>query len=79
MSKPCESYSSKKQKNTRVKVKQRKKTVGITLPINLVERARKHELNISRITEQALTSILDYLETQDNEKSSNFLNERSFL
>lgn len=29
--------------------------------------------------EQALNSILDYLETQNNEKSSNFLNERSFL
>jgi len=57
-----ESYSSKKQKNTRVKIKQRKKTVGITLPMNLVERARKRNLNISRITEQALLSILDYLE-----------------
>jgi hypothetical protein len=57
-----ESYSSKNVKNTRVKVKLRKKTVGITLPINLVERARKHKLNISRITEQALSSVLDYLE-----------------
>ena len=35
----------------------RKKTVGITLPMNLVKRARKHNLNISRITEQALLSI----------------------
>jgi len=65
------SYSSKKTKNTRVKVKQRKKTVGITLPKNLVERARKRNLNISRITEQALLSILDYLETQNNETSYN--------
>jgi len=73
------SYSSKKTKNTRVKVKQRKKTVGITLPKNLVERARKRNLNISRITEQALLSILDYLETQNNETSSKLLNERSFL
>ena len=63
MSEPYGSYSSRKTKNTRVKVKQRKKTVGITLPPNLVERARKHNLNISRITEQALLSILDYLES----------------
>jgi post-segregation antitoxin (ccd killing protein) len=47
MSESKESYSSKKQKNTRVKVKQRKKTVGITLPKNLVERARKRNLTIS--------------------------------
>ena len=47
MSESKESYSSKKQKNTRVKVKQRKKTVGIKLPKNLVERARKRNLTIS--------------------------------
>jgi hypothetical protein len=58
-----ESYSNKKAGNTRVKVKQRKKTVGITLPLGIVKRARKHNLNISRITEQALLSILDYLES----------------
>ncbi len=29
-------YSSRKAENTRVKVKQRRKTVGITLPPNLV-------------------------------------------
>jgi len=62
-----------------VKVKPHKKTVGITLPINTVERARKHKLNISRITEQALLSILDYLETQNTQTSSNFLGEASFL
>ena len=58
-----QNHSSRKAENTRVKVKQRKKTVGITLPQNLVKRARKHNLNISRITEQALFSILDYLES----------------
>jgi hypothetical protein len=42
-------------------------------------RAKKHKLNISRITEQALLSVLDYLESQNNIKSSKFLNERSFL
>ncbi len=72
-------YSSGSPEITRVKVRQRKKTVGITLPRNVVKRARKHRLNISRITEQALLSILDYLETQNNRTSSKFLNERSFL
>ena len=71
-------HSSKSEQNTRVKVKPRKKTVGITLPQNLIKRTREHGLNISRITEQALSSILDYLETQNNEKSSQFLSEGSF-
>ena len=79
MNKRLESYSSKKTGNTRVKVKQRKKTVGITLPQKLVKRARKNNLNISRIAEQALISVLDYLETQNNEKSSKFLSAGSFL
>ena len=54
------SYSSRKAENTRVKVirKEAKKTVGITLSPYLIEEARKHKLNISRITEQALNSIL---------------------
>lgn len=64
MKKTYENYSSESIQNTRVKVK-RKKTVGITLPENLVKRARKHKLNISRITEQALLSILDYLEASN--------------
>ena len=63
MSETHGSHSSKKAENTRVKVKPRKKTVGITLPQNLINRARKHKLNISRITEQALLSVLDYLES----------------
>lgn len=77
------SYSSNRAKNTRVKVLSRKKTVGITLPRNLVEKARKHNLNISRITEQALSSILDYLEAQNTQttpqESSAFLGKASFL
>ena len=56
----------------------RKKTVGITLPQNLVEKARNHHLNISRIAEQALLSILDYMETQNIKPSSDFLTEGSF-
>jgi hypothetical protein len=63
MTETHENYSRKNAENTRVKVKQRKKTVGITLPPKLVKRARKHNLNISRITEQAWLSILDYLES----------------
>jgi RNase P protein component len=75
MSEPHESYSSRKAENTRVKVKQRKKTVGITIPINMVERARKRNLNISRITEEALSSILDYIQPSE---SSIFLTRGSF-
>ena len=56
-----------------------KTTVSLYLSKKVVERARFHKLNLSRVAEQALISILDYLETQNNEKSSNFLNERSFL
>ena len=77
MSESHESYSSKKAGNTRVKVRIRKKTVGITLPLDIVKRARKHNLNISRISEQALLSVLDYLESQNNE-SSDFLDKVSF-
>ena len=73
-----QNHSSKSAQNTRVKVN-RKKTVGITLPPNLVKKARKHKLNISRITEQALNSILDYLETQNQAGSSDFLSSGSFL
>ena len=76
MSEQHESHSSKSIQTTRVKV--RKRTVGMTLSTDLVKKARKHKLNISRITEQALTSIIDYLETQ-NQTSSKFLGEASFL
>jgi post-segregation antitoxin (ccd killing protein) len=67
MSKTHESYSSRKAENNRVKLKPRKKTVGITLPKNLVKRARKHNLNIPRITEQALLSILDSIWKAQNQ------------
>ena len=43
----------------------RKKTVGITLPSNLIEKAKKHHLTMSRIAEQALNSILDCLRTEN--------------
>ncbi|MFQ6068303.1 MAG: type II toxin-antitoxin system CcdA family antitoxin, partial [Candidatus Bathyarchaeia archaeon] len=56
-----------------------KTTVSLYLSKNLVERARKEGLNLSRITEQALTSILDYLESQNDKTSSKFLSTGSFL
>jgi hypothetical protein len=33
----------------------------------LVEKAKNHNLNLSRVTEQALSSILDYMENQNSE------------
>ena len=54
-----------------------KMTVGVYLPKNLVERARNRRLNLSRVTEQALSSILDYLEPQNNQKTR-FLGKASF-
>jgi post-segregation antitoxin (ccd killing protein) len=60
-----------------------KTTVSLYLNKKLVEKARNHRLNLSRITEQALSSILDYLDTQNSEMPSNegsaFLSRRSFL
>jgi hypothetical protein len=50
-----------------------KTTVSLCLNKILVEKARIHKLNLSRITEQALSSILDYLETQTIKTCSNFL------
>ena len=56
-----------------------KTTVSVYLNRKLVEKARNHRLNLSRITEQALSSILDYLETQNQTESSKYLlNRRSF-
>ena len=81
MSKPNESYSSGTAYLTRVRhrKKRAKKTVGITLPPRLIAEARRRNLNISRITEQALSSILDYLQPQHkNESSKYFLGETSF-
>jgi hypothetical protein len=56
-----------------------KTTVGIFISKKIVKRARFHNLNLSRIAEQALTSILDYLEPQNNQQSSKFLSTGSFL
>jgi hypothetical protein len=55
-----------------------KTTVSLYLNKILVEKAKIHKLNLSRITEQALSSILGYLETQNHQTSSNFLSTGSF-
>lgn len=49
---------------------ERKVTVGLYLPELLVERAKLHRLNFSRIAEQALSSIIDYLDSQKPKASS---------
>jgi post-segregation antitoxin (ccd killing protein) len=60
-----------------------KTTVGLYLPKTLVEKAKKNKLNLSRILEEALNSILNYMEAQNNRtsqtESSKFLGEASFL
>ena len=52
--------------------------MSLYLNRKMVEKARNHRLNLSRITEQALSSILDYLEGQNQSESSKFLGEASF-
>ena len=54
-----------------------KVTVGVYLPKNLVQKAKKQGLNLSRIFEEALSSILAFTEAQNNE-SSKFLSRGSF-
>jgi len=44
-----------------------KTTVSVYLSKNLVEKAKKHKLNLSRILEEALSSILNHLEAQNLE------------
>jgi len=65
---------------TRVRVngKMPKITVGITLPPCLITEARKRNLDISEICEQALSSILEYVQTQNKPESSKVLNPCSF-
>lgn len=55
-----------------------KTTVSLYLSKKTVKRARFHNLNLSRIAEQALISILDYLEPQNTKPSSDFLGKASF-
>ena len=52
-------------------------TVSLYLNRKLVEIARKRRLKLSRVTEQAPSSILDYLEPQNNQKSSDYPSQSS--
>ena len=82
MSEHSKNSSSKKRLFPRGKSHRETKdktTVGIYLPKILVKKARRNGLNISRISERALSSILDYLDTQNTEESSEFLSRGSFL
>ncbi len=59
-----------------------KTTVSLYLDKVLVETARLRGLNLSRIAEQALSSILDYMAIQNNKTTQNssvFLSTGSFL
>ncbi len=49
-----------------------KTTVSLYLDKNLVENARNRGLNLSRVTEQALSSILDFFEPRNQQSSPNF-------
>ena len=55
-----------------------KTTVGIFISKKVVEKAYFYSLNLSRISEQTLISILDYLEPQNKNQSSDFLAKASF-
>ena len=55
-----------------------KTTVSVYLDKNLVQIAKNRSLNLSRIMEQALSSILDYVESQNIKTGSEFLTEGSF-
>jgi post-segregation antitoxin (ccd killing protein) len=44
-----------------------KTTVSVYLSKNLVEKAKENKLNLSRILEEALSSILAFTEAQNNE------------
>jgi len=59
--------------------KQARKTVGITINPQILEQARNRNLNISRICEQALSSILEYYpQATETESSISFPRRGSF-
>jgi post-segregation antitoxin (ccd killing protein) len=53
-------------------------TISLYISKKLLEKARNHLLNLARITEQALSSILDYMEAQNIARSSFSNNNGSF-
>jgi hypothetical protein len=58
-------YTCPRCGSTRVRKPSWKRTVSITLPQNLMEQAKNQGLNISKVTENALLSIIDYLQVQN--------------
>ncbi len=58
---------NRKLEYTRV-ARVKRKTVGVTLPPELIQKARKHGLNLSRILEQALSDVINHLESVSLEK-----------
>ena len=76
-----QNYSSSLAQITRVKRHRKtpRKTVGITLPPKLIEEARKKGLNISRICEEALKSVLDYLPSQNENENSKYFLDKPFF
>ena len=52
------------------KKKEARTTVGITISPHILAEARNRKLNISRICEQALSSILDYIPKETQSESS---------
>ena len=73
-------HSSESEQITRVKShrKEAKTTVGLTISPSLLAEARNRNLNLSRILEQALQSILDYVQPQTETESSNISYPRFF-
>jgi post-segregation antitoxin (ccd killing protein) len=59
--------------------KEARRTVGLTINPRLLEEARNRNLNLSRIFEQALQSILEYIPQEKQTESSEFLSPGSFL
>ena len=63
-----------------MKIKGKKATLSITLPPELVKKAREYGLNISKIAENALKSYIERLEGVKTETNGGprFLGEASF-
>ena len=47
-------------------------TVGVYLPKTLVEKARKHGLNLSKTLTEALTSIINAIENRNSQNKGGF-------
>jgi hypothetical protein len=62
----------------KMKMKGKKAQVQITLPPELLEKAREYGLNISKITENALKEYIEALEKPKMTNGGSFLGEASF-